>query len=94
MPIAIERDRDAGVTHVARERLRFTPAAIIKGRSSNHLAVRAPSGRRSVVYVIMRTTKAWQTDVRKGTPRAPEEDESRFWLLVDFAASPTDFYIA
>jgi hypothetical protein len=43
--------------------------------------------------VITRTTKAWQTDVRKGTPRAPEEDESRFWLLVDFAASPTDFYI-
>lgn len=64
-----------------------------EGRSSNHLAVRATGGRPSVVYVITRTTKAWQTDVRKGTPRAPDEDESRFWLLVDFAASPTDFYI-
>jgi hypothetical protein len=67
--------------------------ATSEGRSRNHLAVVAPNGRRSVVYVKTRSMGDWQTDTRKGTPRPLAEDESRFWLFVDLTVEPPAYYI-
>jgi hypothetical protein len=53
------------------------------------VAVVAPTGRRSVVYVKTRSMGDW----RKGTPRRLEEDESQFWLFVDLTVEPPAYYI-
>jgi hypothetical protein len=53
-----------------------------------------PAGAAKVVYVKTRRAGDWQTDMRKGQPRTPEEDPSEFWLFVDLTAEPTEFFIA
>jgi len=63
-------------------------------RAANYLRVTAGAGPPKRVYVKTRRTGDWQTDTRKGRPRASEEDPGEFWLFVDLAAEPPQFFIA
>ena len=71
---------------------RVSPDASARGR--NYLEVITPSGSRNRVYVKTRSTGTWQTDIRKGQPRAPEQRTHEFWLFVDFTTAPAEFLVA
>jgi hypothetical protein len=61
---------------------------------TNYLRVTPPNGSSKRVYVKTRRAGDWQTDTSKGRPRSPQQDPSDFWLFVDLASSPADFFIA
>jgi hypothetical protein len=65
-----------------------------EGRSKNFLRVSTRDGRGKIVYVKTRQRGDWQTDMRKGQPRSPEQDPTRLWLFVDLTSPTAEFFIA
>lgn len=63
------------------------------GRSKNWLKVATPECT-VLLFVTTRRTGDWQSDIRKGRPREPEESETRFWVFVDLRTWQPKFFVA
>jgi hypothetical protein len=63
------------------------------GRSRNWLKYEVEDGE-ALLFVTSRRTGDWQTDIRKGKPREPDEADLCFWVFVDLTTWQAKFFIA
>ena len=63
------------------------------GRSKNWLRLTAPDGQ-VLLFVTSRRTGDWQSDIRKGRQREPQDSEHQFWVFVDLKTWQPKFFVA
>jgi len=90
MPTNAQKARAGGHLVVA-ELLRRGVGSVAfddRRRSPEIVACNSDASRTVTLRVKTKTTGDWQTTVELGEPREPDEDERRFWALVDIGTDP------
>jgi hypothetical protein len=87
-----QRGRDLVIEQLQR---RGTSGTEVMDGRTRLIRVTSPrTGRTFMIRPKTRTGGTWQTTITLGTPSEEPEAESSYWVFVDLATRPAEFYIA